>query len=71
LAIEREPLSDDRLRRHPQLLITPHCAFYSIEAAPEMRRKGAQEALRLLQGKAPRCAVNLPFIRNARTNLSG
>jgi D-3-phosphoglycerate dehydrogenase len=68
--IEREPLADERLRNHPRLLITPHCAFYSAEAAPEMRTKGAQEALRLLRKLPPRCPVNLPHMRNPRAVLT-
>jgi D-3-phosphoglycerate dehydrogenase len=66
--VQREPLADDRLRQHPHTLITPHCAFYSVEAAPEMRSKAAQEALRLLQGKPPRCPVNLTIVQKPRSN---
>jgi C-terminal binding protein len=36
-----------------RLVITPHCAFYSIEALHEMRRKAAEEALRVLSGMPP------------------
>jgi phosphoglycerate dehydrogenase-like enzyme len=36
-----------------RLLVTPHCAFYSPEALAEMRRKAAEEALRILAGDAP------------------
>ncbi len=61
--VEREPLADERLRRHPRLVITPHCAFYSTEAAPEMRTKAAEEALRLMQGQAPRNPVNTQFLQ--------
>jgi phosphoglycerate dehydrogenase-like enzyme len=56
--IAREPLADDRLRRHPRLLITPHCAFYSDASAPEMRTKAAEEALRLIRREPPRNPVN-------------
>jgi D-3-phosphoglycerate dehydrogenase len=67
--VEREPLDNVRLRDHPQVLITPHCAFYSVEAAPEMRTKGAEEALRLLRRVPPRCAVNRPYVKNPRALL--
>jgi phosphoglycerate dehydrogenase-like enzyme len=40
-----------------RLLITPHCAFYSQEALHEMRRKAAEEALRVLSGDGPRDRV--------------
>jgi D-3-phosphoglycerate dehydrogenase len=47
-------------------LITPHCAFYSVEAAPELRTKAAEEALRLLRGEPPRNPVNRQFLKNSR-----
>jgi D-3-phosphoglycerate dehydrogenase len=36
-----------------RLVVTPHCAFYSPEALAEMRRKAAEEALRILSGAGP------------------
>ena len=57
--VEREPLDDDRLRRHPKVVLTPHVAFYSVEGFDEMRRKSAEEVRRLLLGEPPRCPVNL------------
>lgn len=42
-----EPAVRDRL------VITPHCAFYSAEAMAEMRRKAAEEAMRVLAGEPP------------------
>ena len=36
-----------------RLIVTPHCAFYSLEALAEMRRKAAEEALRILSGAGP------------------
>lgn len=41
-----------------RLLVTPHCAFYSPEAVVEMRRKSAEEALRILSGVGPLNRVN-------------
>jgi lactate dehydrogenase-like 2-hydroxyacid dehydrogenase len=41
-----------------RLLVTPHCAFYSPEALVEMRRKAAEEALRILSGVGPLNRVN-------------
>ena len=64
--VEREPLDDERLRRHPRVLLTPHCAFYSVEGFREMRLKAAQEARRLLLGRPPRCPVNLTLLSEAR-----
>jgi D-3-phosphoglycerate dehydrogenase len=56
---EREPLADDRLRRHPNVILTPHTAFYSVEGFEEMRIKGAHEARRVLLGEPLRNPVNL------------
>jgi phosphoglycerate dehydrogenase-like enzyme len=61
---EREPLDDERLRRHPRVVLTPHCAFYTVEGFEEMRRKSAEEARRLLLGHPPRCPVNLDLINH-------
>jgi phosphoglycerate dehydrogenase-like enzyme len=55
--IEREPLDDERLRRHPKILLTPHSAFYSMEGFVELRTKAAQEVLRVLRGEKPRNPV--------------
>ncbi len=58
--VEHEPLANDRLRLHPQVLLTPHTAFYSVEGYTELRTKTAQEARRILLGEPPRNAVNSP-----------
>jgi phosphoglycerate dehydrogenase-like enzyme len=65
--LEREPLDDERLRRHPQVLLTPHIAFYSVEGYAEMRTKGAQEARRMLTGEPVRNPVNRHCLTNPRT----
>jgi C-terminal binding protein len=67
--VEREPLDDERLRRHPRVLLTPHAAFYSVEAFAEMRTKGAEEGLRLLRGEPVRNPVNLQCLVNPRCVL--
>ncbi len=57
--VEREPLDNERLRRHPNIIFTPHTAFYSVEGYVEMRTKTAQEIRRLLLGEPPRNPVNV------------
>jgi C-terminal binding protein len=64
--VEVEPLIDERLRRHPRIVLTPHSAFYSVEGFQEMRTKGATEARRLLTGEAPRNPVNLHLLKVTR-----
>jgi phosphoglycerate dehydrogenase-like enzyme len=67
--IEREPLDDERLRRHPRFLFTPHAAFYSVEGFVEMRTKSAREIRRMLLGEAVRNPVNLLYLVNPRCVL--
>jgi phosphoglycerate dehydrogenase-like enzyme len=64
--VEREPLDDEAIRRHPRVLLTPHIAFYSVEGFNEMRTKGAIEARRVLQGEPVRNPVNLHLLNNPR-----
>ncbi len=58
--VEFEPLENDRLRRHPHVLFTPHTAFYSVEGYTELRTKTAEEVRRILLGEPPRNPVNDP-----------
>jgi D-3-phosphoglycerate dehydrogenase / 2-oxoglutarate reductase len=56
---EVEPLPVGHpLRRHPRALITPHMAFFSIEAQDDLQRRTADEVARALTGLPPRCPVN-------------
>jgi D-3-phosphoglycerate dehydrogenase len=64
--VEVEPLADERLRKHPRIVLTPHSAFYSVEGFQEMRTKGATEARRILSGEAPRNPVNLHLLKGPR-----
>ena len=47
----------------PNLILTPHTAFYSESGLIEMREKAAQEVRRVLSGQAPRNCVNEDFLR--------
>ncbi len=67
--VEVEPLSDERMRAHPRIVLTPHSAFYSMEGYMEMRTKGAAEARRMLTGEAPRNPVNLHVLKDARCRV--
>jgi phosphoglycerate dehydrogenase-like enzyme len=58
--VENEPLSDERLRLHPNVIFTPHSAFYSVEGFVELRTKAAEEVRRILLGEAPWNRVNNP-----------
>jgi C-terminal binding protein len=61
--VESEPLENDRIRSHPNILLTPHTAFYSVEGYTELRTKTAQEVRRVLLGEPPRNPVNAPSAR--------
>jgi len=67
--VEREPLDDEALRKHPRVLLTPHAAFYSVEGFVEMRRKGAEEARRILLGEPVRNPVNLHCLHEPKCVL--
>jgi D-3-phosphoglycerate dehydrogenase len=56
---EPEPLpSDHPLRAHPRAVVTPHTAFYSVEAQADLQQRAAEEVARALRGEQPRCPVN-------------
>jgi D-3-phosphoglycerate dehydrogenase / 2-oxoglutarate reductase len=56
---EPEPLpSGHHLRDHPRAIVTPHMAYYSVEAQEELQRRAAEEVVRALTGEPPRCPVN-------------
>jgi C-terminal binding protein len=57
--VEREPLDNARLQEHPNILLTPHTAFYSVEGYAELRTKTAEEIRRILLGEPPRNPVNV------------
>jgi len=48
---ELEPLpADHPLRSAPNLLLTPHVAWFSVEARRELQTKAAEEVARALRG---------------------
>lgn len=52
------PEADDLLLRHPDVVVTPHAAFYSEEATVEQQRKAAEQVVAALDGEVPVYAVN-------------
>jgi D-3-phosphoglycerate dehydrogenase len=56
---EEEPLpAESPLRSHPSVVITPHMAFYSLEAERILQRRAVDEVVRALQGKPAVSAIN-------------
>lgn len=55
----KEPLPmDSPLRSAPNLVITPHMAWYSVQAESNLKTRCAEEAVRGFRGEKPRCPVN-------------
>jgi D-3-phosphoglycerate dehydrogenase len=59
---EEPPPTDHPLLGQPRCLVTAHVAWYSSEATTDLRRKTVEEAIRVLDGKPPRCLIN-PAVR--------
>ena len=57
LGVEPPP-PDHPLRQAPNLILTPHLAFYSRESVIELQTKAAEEVARALKGEPPRSPVN-------------
>jgi len=56
---EPEPLPMGHpLRNLPRVLVTPHAAWYSEEAEPELRRRAARTIVEALRGKRPASLLN-------------
>lgn len=57
LSVEPPP-ADHPLRQVPNMIVTPHLAFYSRESVIELQTKAAEEVARALKGEPPRSPVN-------------
>ena len=69
------PLLAALSRREPwvegRVLLTPHAAFYSVEALRESRTKGAEQVLRAVRGEPLRNCVNQSSLRRPRAPVQG
>ncbi len=55
---EVEPIDPSRLEDIPNLIATPHMAYYSEEALQESQRKAATQVIKVLTGQEPDYRVN-------------
>ena len=56
--LPQEPVPrDSALLAHPRVILTPHAAFYSVEAEKELRRKAAQNIITWLATGKPEYVV--------------
>ncbi|HEY6635448.1 MAG TPA: C-terminal binding protein [Acidimicrobiia bacterium] len=53
-----EPVDPSRLQEIPNLIATPHMAYYSEEALQESQRKAATQVIKVLTGEPPDYQVN-------------
>jgi phosphoglycerate dehydrogenase-like enzyme len=51
------PAPDHAIMKHARVLLTPHAAFYSVEAEKELRRKAAQNLIDWAKSGRPRYVV--------------
>lgn len=58
-AVEGEPVRPDNpLLKQPNVIVTPHIAFHTVQSLQEVLRKAAEEVARVLQGQLPRSLAN-------------
>lgn len=60
------PGADHPLIGRPNVVLTPHAAFYSEESMAELQRKAAEQVVSALAGEVPRYAVNADAASGSR-----
>ncbi len=68
--LEPAPPPDDHpLLTAPNVIITPHTAFFSQASTIELERRTAEEAIRVMNGNKPENLINPNVLGNSRVGL--
>ena len=68
--VEPTPPPDDHpLLSAPNVIITPHTAFFSQASTVELERRTAEEAVRVLNGNMPQNLINPDVLGGSRTGI--
>ena len=65
------PAADNPLLSLENVIVTPHAAFYSVEATAELARKAAANVVTVLRGEVPRNLVNAEVLDQGNCRLPG
>ena len=68
---ESSPPSDHPLFKLPNLIVTPHVAFFSQESTLELEQRAAAEVVRVLNNEMPENLINPNVIDHSRANFFG
>jgi D-3-phosphoglycerate dehydrogenase len=60
--IEGEPTPPKEIMSRPDIIVTPHVAFSSDASLEELRRRCAEEVVRVLRGERPHHPCNAPSV---------
>jgi D-3-phosphoglycerate dehydrogenase len=63
---DEPPDPQSPLRQMEQVIVTPHAAWYSEEGRSDLKRRAAEEAVRVLHGERPRNCVNRQVLSRLR-----
>lgn len=68
---ETPPSEDNPLFQLDNVIITPHCAFYSVKSQTELRRRATNQVIQALKSEIPNNLVNKEVIPKARARVIG
>ena len=67
--VDLDPPLDHRISQLPNVIVTPHTAFFSQEAVLELEERAAGEVVSVFQGKMPDNLVNPGVLGHSRQKL--